>query len=225
MTLHQMPGQEAIDGAKAQFALPGPLPHVQGIQQPLQLGAAEIGVRHQAGLFADHLRVAVLHQLFHIAGRTAALPHDGVIQPFARLPFPQQGGFPLVGDADGGDLLGIDAGAAHRRPQGFDLGAQDVRRVVLHPAGIGIMLLEFLGRRAHHMSLGGKDDRAGGRGALIQGHKITLIHTVPRSSHNFVLSKLIINNESLIIQQVVPRVDLTIAVSRRIKSSQSCAML
>ena len=76
MALHQMPGQVAVHRAEAQLALPRPLAQVQVIQQPLQLGARKIGIRHQAGLFPDHVRVSRGLQLVHIAGRAAALPHD-----------------------------------------------------------------------------------------------------------------------------------------------------
>lgn len=56
MPLHQMPRQEAIDGAKAQLARPRAVAHVQRVQQPLQLGSREIGIGHQAGLFCGSFR-------------------------------------------------------------------------------------------------------------------------------------------------------------------------
>ncbi|MNV81194.1 hypothetical protein D3C71_1748430 [compost metagenome] len=58
----------------------------------------------------DVLFQAVTLELFADVGGAAALPDDGVVNRFAGLFFPDDGGFTLVGDADTGDLIGIDIG-------------------------------------------------------------------------------------------------------------------
>ena len=176
MPLHQMPRQEAIDGAKAQLAPARAIAHIQRVQQPLQLGAGKIGVGHQAGLFADHFGMAVPDQLFHIGRRATALPHNGVMQPRAGFTIPQHGGFALIGNADGRNFSRVDAGIAHRGTQRFNLRGQDIAWIMLHPAGIGIVLRELLRGRANHAALDGKHHRTGGRGALIQRHQIAFVH-------------------------------------------------
>ena len=77
-----------------------------------------------------------------------------------------------VGNADGGDALGVDMGGVHRLGHGLALCGPDLHGVVLHPAGLGIDLPEG--------PLGPGDDAAcaveqngpGAGGALIQRHYI-----------------------------------------------------
>ena len=168
--LHQMPGQEAVHRAEAQLALLRALAQVQRIQQPRQLRPAEVGVRHKARLFPDGFAMPLAHQLLHIGRGAAALPHDGVVHAAARVLLPQQGGLALVGDADGRDVAHVHLAHLHGLLQGFHLGAEDVVRVVLHPAGLGIALLKLdrvRGKRAPRLV---KDDGAAGCGALVQCH-------------------------------------------------------
>ena len=119
--LHQVPRKEAVHRAEAKLPAPGALVHVQGVQQILQLRAAEIRVRHQPGFLADGFGLPSGHQALHIRRGAAALPADGVVQAFPRLFVPQKRGFALVGDADGGDIGHVHAGQAHRRLQRLHL--------------------------------------------------------------------------------------------------------
>ena len=61
-----------------------------------------------------------------------------------RDPVPDDGGFPLIGDADRGDLLRRMPASAHGRPHGRERARPDCFRIVLDPAGRGIELREFL---------------------------------------------------------------------------------
>ena len=94
----------------------------------------------------------------------------------APFPLPHQGGFPLVGDADGGDFLSGNARLAHRGAQSLNLGGKNISGIMLHPAGLGIMLRKFPGRRGHHVALQRKHHGPGRGGSLIQGHQIPLVH-------------------------------------------------
>ena len=65
------------------------------------------------------------------------LPDNCVVHLFARLPIPDDGGFALVGDADGRNVTGPDVGAAYGLSRHADLRERDLARVVLDPAGWG----------------------------------------------------------------------------------------
>ena len=173
---HQIPAQEAVHRAEAQFAPLRPLVQVQRVQQIGQLGAAEVGVGHQTGLLADHVGLALPHQPFHIGGGAAALPHDGVVDAAARVLFPQKGGFPLIGDPDGGDVLHLHAAQFHGLLQRGNLGVQDVLGIVLHPARLGIVLLELDGVGSQNTPGFVKDDGPARCGSLIQSDKNVPAH-------------------------------------------------
>jgi hypothetical protein len=102
-------------------------------------------------------------------GGAAVLPYDGAVDGAPRVPVPDHGGFALVGDADGGDVgTGdprlLDGGAA-----GGGCGGPQVARVVLDPAGIGVMLRKFLLRGGDGLHACVEKDRAARRGALVDG--------------------------------------------------------
>jgi len=166
----QLPDQKAVDGAEHQFAPPGPRAGTfDVVKQPFDLGAREIGVKQQAGVTGDHrLQPGVLHLLAD-RGRAAVLPDDGVVDGLARLAVPDQGRFALVGDADGGDAGGIHPGLLDHRTGGARDGRPQVCRVMLHPAGGGEKLGEFLLGGGCHLQAGIKKDRAGRCRAVIDG--------------------------------------------------------
>ena len=74
------------------------------------------------------------------ACRAAALPDDGVIHGLARRPVPDQAGLALVRDAYGRYILRRDAALLEGLRQRAYLRAEDVRRVMLDPAGAGVYL-------------------------------------------------------------------------------------
>lgn len=113
------------------------------VQDPLHLGAGEVRVNHQAGVVTDVLFQAVALELLADVGGAAALPNDGVVNRLAGLFFPDDGGFALVGDADAGDLIGIDVGFRQHFYQRRTLRRPDLHWVVLNPAGLWIDLREF----------------------------------------------------------------------------------
>ena len=107
----QPPDQEGVDRAEAELALGGARARALHIgQHPGQLGAGEIGIEQQAGLLGEELFQTLSLQLVAIACRAAVLPDDGVVDRLAGLAVPDDDGLALVGDADGRDVLGRDAG-------------------------------------------------------------------------------------------------------------------
>ena len=113
-TLCQIPDEPGVHRAEEQLPFFRPFPgpgHM--LQNPGNLGGAEIGVRHQAGLLPDFLVEAVLLQpLDHVRG-AAALPYDGIVYRLSGILVPQNRSLPLVGDADGGYLLRAHACHGH----------------------------------------------------------------------------------------------------------------
>jgi len=125
------------------FLGPGPGPgHV--VQQPLDLGAGEIGVDHQAGVLAHVVGQAAGLQLVADPRGAVILPDDGVGDRPPRGPVPDHRRLALVGDPDAGNLLRLRTGLLQRQLGHAQLGGQDVLRVVLHPTGLGEVLGELL---------------------------------------------------------------------------------
>ena len=177
LAVGQVPDQPAVNGAEQQLAplrlLPGAL-HM--VQYPFDLGAAEVGVDQQTGgalyIIVQSLRLQFLAQV----RRAAALPYDGVINGTTGLLLPHHGGLSLVGNADGGDLLGIHRFLAQHGQYGADLAKQNFHRVVLYPAVLRIVLGEFILRLGDNLTLFVENDGSGTCGSLVQGQDILLCH-------------------------------------------------
>ena len=166
----ELPDEPALHGAEEDLPILGPA--AQGrvpVQEPFQLGAGEIGVDDKARLFPDIGPQARLFQILADVRRPAALPADGVADAPARGPVPEDGGLPLVGDADGGDLRGAHAALFIDLRQGVELGRQDLLRIMLHPAGAGIDLLQGILGLHHGVAANVEEDGPGAGGALVQG--------------------------------------------------------
>ena len=152
---------------------------VDVVEHPLQLAAGEVGGRGQACLVPDHLATAVPVQASGDPVGPGVLPDDGVPVRPPGAPVPRQRGFPLVGQAQGGQVGGAQAGRVQAL---FDDGAgalPDLGGVVLHPAGPGhdLRVLQLV---PGHFGAGMVEDHEPGtRGALIDrpdeiGHSISL---------------------------------------------------
>ena len=163
----QPPDEPRLHRAEQQLALLRPLScagHV--VQYPADLGGGEIGVDQQSGGGLYPLAESPALQLLAQLRRAAALPHDGVVHRLAGSLVPDDGGFPLVGDADTGDGANGQSGNGVRRRLG--LGTPDLHGVVLHPTGAGIVLGKRVLTPAHDIPLSVEYDGAGAGGALIQ---------------------------------------------------------
>lgn len=130
--------QEAVDRAEAQLAPLGALAGAgQVVEQPAQLGRGEVGIDQQAGALGHQWFGAVAVETAADFRRAPVLPDDGVVQRLSRAAVPQGGGFALVGDADGGDGGGGQAGVLEGCPADDCCVAPDVLQVVLDPAVMG----------------------------------------------------------------------------------------
>ena len=178
----EAPEEEGIDGAKGQLAALGPCPGPRHlVQQPGDLGPGEVGVQQQARALAHQVFGARGAQLLAERCRPAVLPDDRPVDRLAGLAVPDDRGFALVGDADGGDIAhrfaGVFDGAAADR-QGV---LPDVLDVVLDPAGVWEMLGQFLLGLAEIAALGREENGPGAGRSLIDrknaaafGHRAAL---------------------------------------------------
>ena len=169
----EVPDEPAVHRAGAQLPPLRPPPGAGDVvQQPADLGAGEVGVDEQARPLRDQWPQALLLQFVAEGRGAAALPDDGVVDRLPGGPVPEDGGLPLVGDADGGDLLGVDVGGAHGLRQGPLLRGPDVQRVVLHPAGLGVDLAEGVLGPGDDLPRLVEQDGPGTGGALVQGDDV-----------------------------------------------------
>ena len=166
----ELPDQPAVYGAEAQFAGLGLFAgagHV--VQDPFDLGAREVGVNDETRLFANLVYQAAALELVAEGRCAPVLPYDGIVHGGARFGVPYNGGFPLVGNADGCDVLAVDANLGDGLGNDGGLGRPDFHRVVLYPARLREVLGEFLLGHGTDVSVVVEDDGSGGTGSLIQG--------------------------------------------------------
>ena len=164
----------AISPRSARCRRPGNL-----VEQPADLGGGEVRVDDQSGLAPDQR--LVVGQLAATGRGPPVLPDDGVVDRLAGAAVPQHRGLALVGDAQGGQVAGPDAGVARAAAQTGQDRLPDHLRVVLDPSGPGEMLGEFGVAAADAPRLGVEDaDRRPGR-ALVDRQDV-LAHRCARKS-------------------------------------------
>ena len=173
MAAGELPDEVALHGAEEQLAPLRPIPGPGDIiQYPADFRGRKIGIQQEAGGGLDPLRKAPLFQLLAHLRRAAALPDNGVIHRLAGFFVPQQGGLPLVGDADAQHLARLyGAQGLCRRPA---LRPPNVCRVVLHPAGLGIDLGKVVLAHRGDLTAAVKQNGAGAGGSLVQRQNILL---------------------------------------------------
>ena len=112
------------------------------------------------------------HQGAAGVGSAAVLPDNGAVDGFARAPVPHHGGFALVGNAHGGQLLWLHARLGQHLRDGGRLRGPDFLRVVFHPTRGREVLREFLLRHGDDAAVVVEQDGAGTGGALVQGEDV-----------------------------------------------------
>ena len=85
------------------------------------------------------------------------------------MPVPHDGGFALVGDADGGEVARPQSALLQRLGDDFAGAAPDLVGVVLHPSGLRIDLLVLLLCDGDDASRVVEDDEARAGSALVDG--------------------------------------------------------
>src|SRR5450830_184199 len=145
----EIPDQPAVDGAEGELAGIGQRArawHV--VEDPADLGGGKIRIDQQTGFGANGILVAGGFERIAKRRGAAVLPDDSVIQGAAAIAIPDDGGFTLVGDTDGGNRGAVETGLGDSFRRYPGLRRPDLLRIMLNPAGLRINLLEFLLRRA-----------------------------------------------------------------------------
>ncbi len=143
------------------------------VQNPLHFGAGKVGVDEQAGGLLDVIPQPRRLQALALRSGAAALPDNGVAHRNARGSIPSHGGLPLVGDADGRNIPRRGPGALHRLAHGVEGGLQNLYRVVLHIARLGVNLPELLLAHSRDAAKGVEQHRPGTGGTLVNGENVS----------------------------------------------------
>ena len=179
----EFPDEPGIDGAEEDFAPLGPFAQpVLGVQQMFDFRAREIGVNDQAGFAVECFFEPLGFELVADGGTDAALPDDRVGHRSARLSLPEDRGFPLVGHADGGDVLGRERRFLECLAGDVDLRGPDRLGIMLDQARGGQDLLEFFLSGRDNPSVAAEDDRAARGGSLIESENVFLHERRPCES-------------------------------------------
>ncbi len=117
--------------------------------------------------------------------RPPVLPNDGRMHRLSRRPIPDDHGFALIGDPDGGHIAGTRARLAQHFDGDGHLAGQDLHRVVLNPSRLRIVLLELLLRHGRDRAGLVKQYGAGTGRTLVQGkdiaHAFSLLSAISQS--------------------------------------------
>src|SRR5690554_6190049 len=111
----EIPQQPGVDRAEGQLTgLRRRARTVHMIEYPADLAGGKIGVEQQTSLVLQDVAATFVLQPFGnlLAPSTGApvLPYDGPVDGLAGASIPQQGGFALIGNADGADVACLQSG-------------------------------------------------------------------------------------------------------------------
>ena len=135
--------EPGVNRAGGQFSVGGTGNGIGDLaKKPVEFAGGEVGVEEKAGFLLDEGFLAAFAQGGHVFAGAAVLPDDGGGDGLAGFAVPEDDGFALVGDADGGD--GGGAGFFEGLAGRFQDTLPDLGGVVFDPAGSGEMLGEFL---------------------------------------------------------------------------------
>ena len=165
-----MPGKKGIDVAEEKVAGLGLFARFGDvIEQPADFEGAEIGGERESGLRAEAVGSPVAGEFGDRFGDPHILPDESVGHGFAGVAIPQDGGFALVGDSDGGQAGGLEAALRHGFRDDCARAEPDLVRVVLHPSGLRIDLLVLFLGAGDDASATVENQKTCAGGALIDG--------------------------------------------------------
>ncbi len=147
----QLPQQPCVDRAKCKAACFGELAGVRNVfENPGNFAAGEVSVDQQPSALLYQILVALSFELLAKRGGAAILPDNRVVDGLAGGAVPDNCGFALIGDADGGYLAGLCFGFGQGFQSNGDLRRCDLFGIVLDPSGLGKDLRELaLGHGSH----------------------------------------------------------------------------
>jgi hypothetical protein len=146
------------------------------VEQPAQFRRRKIRVNFKAAALADQRRLAGARDFVAEGRRPPVLPDDRGRDRRPGRAVPEQCRLALVGDADRGDLGGVDRIVAQYLARDRKLRLPDFHRVVFDPAGLGIVLAMLLLRRRVRSSVAVEQDGARTRRPLVERQDESLFH-------------------------------------------------
>ena len=169
----QVPDEPGVDRAEQQLACLRARPRAGHVlKHPAELCAGKVSVEQQAGLFTEQGFESPRPQRVAVFRRAPALPDDRRADGLPCFLIPDDDRFTLVRDADGRHFGSVRTCFCKRLPRHLKLHGEDLLRVVLHPAGLGIMLRKLPLRDLHERLLPVEQDGAARCRALIQSEDI-----------------------------------------------------
>src|SRR5207253_496916 len=131
----ELPDEPGIDRAEGELAALGARARAGNlVEDPRDLGAAEIRIDHEPGLLLYERFGAVFFQLRASLRGAPVLPDDGVVDRLAALAVPEERGLALVGDADRHQILQGEVFFPQRLARHVALRPEQIQRIVLDPA-------------------------------------------------------------------------------------------
>ena len=104
------------------------------IQNPRQFGGREIGIKQQTSFGRHHFFMASGFQGGTKICRAPILPHNSLVQGFARVPIPHHNRFTLIGNADCRNVSGFGACFFKCHFAGENHAAPNFLSIMFHPA-------------------------------------------------------------------------------------------
>src|SRR5439155_18156235 len=132
----------------------------------------KVSVGNQTGLLSEQRFETTLLEAITHRGGAAVLPHNGIANRPAGAAVPDDGGFALVGNADGGDITRSQLRIRECLRRHARLRRPDFIRIVLDPAGLWEKLREFLLGDGDDISAVIEYDRARTGCALIESKNV-----------------------------------------------------
>ena len=114
----------------------------------------------------------VSFELSAVVGCASILPNDGIVERFARVAVPHEGGFALIGDAQRGNGVGAKACCLQHFRKGGALTGPDFSWIVFDPTRLGVDLLECLLGSGYDLAGVIEEYGSGARGSLVQGENV-----------------------------------------------------
>ena len=140
------------------------------VEDPLNLRTGEVGRQSKATNLTEAIGAFVTFKFLDDVGGTHVLPDNRVVDGLTGVLIPHDGGFTLVGDADGGQLVTVNFRLLQRISDDLTRGIPDLDRVVLNPTGVREDLGEFLLPDRDNLTGVIEDDCSGRSRTLVDCH-------------------------------------------------------
>jgi hypothetical protein len=147
--------------------------------------SSQCSLDDQSGCFAHVAGEAFGAKLGAQRGGAAILPDDAVMDGIATGAIPNDSGFTLVRDADGGDRLGTDLVVTEELLRHAELAQPDVVRIVLNPAGARVCLWKLPRNGRSRPALRVEEDGPRACRSLVECQDILPCHLAPPSRYIF----------------------------------------